>query len=83
MEITIKIDTDMSGWSIVYIEGLQVILSKNIFLSPKIDFVFANCEDSDEMRPRRMSNPPAGPGFLARGFKFTKGGSVCYFYLIY
>ena len=45
MEITIKFDAEMSESSIVYIEGLQVILSKNIFLSPKIDFVFANCED--------------------------------------
>ena len=38
------------GWSIVYIEGLQVILFKNIiFISLKIDFVLANSAEPDEM----------------------------------
>ena len=40
MGFSIKFDTVKSGWSIVYIERLQVIISKNIiFLSLKIDFV--------------------------------------------
>ena len=41
-----------SGWSFVYTEGPQFkIPPKNIhiFHSPKIDFVFANCADKDEM----------------------------------
>ena len=29
MEFSIKLDTIKSGWSIVYIEGSQVIISKN------------------------------------------------------
>ena len=50
MELPTKFDTLTSGWSIVYIEGLQVKISKNIiFLSLKIDFVLANSEDPDEM----------------------------------
>ena len=37
-------------WSIIYIEGSQVIISKNIvFLSLRIDFVLANSADPDEM----------------------------------
>ena len=45
-------DTVKSGWSIVYIEGFQVIISKNImFLSLKIDFVIANSADPNEMPP--------------------------------
>ena len=43
MKISIKFDTVKSGWSIVYIEGLQVIVSKNIiFLSLRVDFVFTS-----------------------------------------
>ena len=38
------------GWSIVYIEGSQIIISKKYcFLSLKIDFVLANNADPDEM----------------------------------
>ena len=45
MEFSIK-----SGWSILYIERLQIIISENIiFLSLKIDFVYANSADPDEM----------------------------------
>ena len=43
MEFPIKFDTVKSGWSVVYIEGSQVIISL------KIDFVLANSEDPDEM----------------------------------
>ena len=46
MEFPIKFDTFKSGWSIVYIEGSQVII---VFLSLKIDFVLANSADPDEM----------------------------------
>ena len=43
-------DSVMSGWCIVYIEGLQVIVSKKIiFLSQKIHFVSANSADPDEI----------------------------------
>ena len=46
MEFSIKLHTIKSGWSIVYIEGSQVIISKNIiFLSLKINFVLANSAD--------------------------------------
>ena len=39
MEFPIKFDTVMLGWSIVYIEGLQVVISKNIiFLYLKVLF---------------------------------------------
>ena len=31
MDFSIEFDTGMSGWSIVYIEGLQVIIQKNIY----------------------------------------------------
>ena len=49
MESPIKLDTVKSGWSIVYIERSQVIISKNIiFLSLKINLVFANSADTDE-----------------------------------
>ena len=46
------VNTPKSGWFIVYIEGVQVIVSKKyIFLSLKINFVFANSADSDETPP--------------------------------
>ena len=50
MGFSIKFDTDKSGWSIVYIEGLQVtFFLKLYFLSLKIEFVLANSADPDEM----------------------------------
>ena len=50
MEFSIKFDTVKSGWSSVYIEGSQVIIStKIVFLSLKIDFVLANSVNPDEM----------------------------------
>ena len=45
MEFSIKLHTVKSGWSIVYIEGSHVIISKNygtVFLFLKMDFVMAN-----------------------------------------
>ena len=49
MEFPIKFDIVKSEWSIVYIEWTQGIISnkKNLFL--KINFVFANSADPDEM----------------------------------
>ena len=50
MEFSINVDTLKSEWSIVYIEGIQVIISKNIkFLSLNMDFILANRADPDEM----------------------------------
>ena len=48
MEFPIKFDTLKSGRSIVYIEGYNFQTSI-IFLSEKIDFVFANSAGADEM----------------------------------
>ena len=51
----IKFDIVMSRWSIVHTEGSQVMIpppppqKKNVFLSLKIEFVFANNADPDEM----------------------------------
>ena len=51
MEFSISLRTLIkSGWSIVYTEGSQFIISKNIiFLSLMINFVLANSADPDEM----------------------------------
>ena len=50
MEFPIKFDTVKSGWSIVFIEGSQVIILKKCYISfSKIDFVLANSADPDEM----------------------------------
>ena len=54
MEFSIQLHTNKSGWSIVYIERTQVIISpKNIFLSLKITFVAANSADPNESRIMR------------------------------
>ena len=51
MEFSIKLHPIKSGWAIVYIEASHVENFKNIaFLSLKIDFVFANSADPDEMQ---------------------------------
>ena len=53
MEFYIELQTIKMGWSIVYIEGSQVIISptppKNCIFSLKMDFVMANSVDPDEM----------------------------------
>ena len=55
IEFPVKLDTVKSGWPIVYIEGSQAIISKNvIFLSLKIDFILGNSADPDEM-PRNAA----------------------------
>ena len=48
MVISIKLHTIKSEWSIVYIEGSQVL--KNVFFSLKIDiFVLTNSTDPGQM----------------------------------
>ena len=48
MELSIKL---WSEWSIVYIEGPQVMITKNIhFFSLKLDLVLANISGPDEMQ---------------------------------
>ena len=64
------------GWSIVYIDGSQVIISKNIvFISMKMDFVLANSVDPDEMLHYTAFHQGLHclPTYLFRGFRYTKG----------
>ena len=49
IDLSIKLDTVKTGWSIVHIKGSQVIISKIYCISLKIGFVSANSEDPDEM----------------------------------
>ena len=51
MELSIKLHTIKSGWSIIYIEGSQVKFPKIKFLSLRNNFVLANSADPDEMPP--------------------------------
>ena len=48
-----KLHTIKAGWSFLYIEGSQAIISKKIlcivFLSLNMDFFFSNSADPDEM----------------------------------
>ena len=51
MEFSIKLHLIKSGWSILNIEGSQVMISdKIVFISLKIDFVLASSADTDESR---------------------------------
>ena len=76
MEFSINLHTIKSGWSIVYIYGSHVIISKNIvFLSLKIGFVLVNSAD-----PYLMQHYAAFhlglhclPKYPFRGFRSTKG----------
>ena len=48
MEFSLKLHAIESGWSIEYIEGPHVIVSKDIeFISLKIDFALANSASLD------------------------------------
>ena len=50
MEFSVKLHAIKLGWSIVYNEGSQVIISKNVvFDSLMNDFVSVNSADLDEM----------------------------------
>ena len=48
---------------IVYIEGSQVTISKNVFYSMKIEFVLANNADPDEMPPQAAGISPGSSSF--------------------
>ena len=76
IEFSIKFVTVKSGWSILYIEGSQVIIPKNIvFFSLKIDFILANSADPDEMPHYAAFHLGllCLPKYLFRGFMYTKG----------
>ena len=49
IDISIKFNTVMLGFSIVEIKGSQVTAFKNIYCTQKIDFVLVNSADPDEM----------------------------------
>ena len=50
MKFPIKINTVYSEWSILYVEGSQVILSKTYYISfSEIDFVLISSADPIEM----------------------------------
>ena len=49
MYFPIMFDEVRSGWSIIYIQGSQVIYFLNLCLSLKIEFSLANGVDPDEM----------------------------------
>ena len=77
MEFPITFDTVKLGWSIVYIEGSQVIISKTniVFLSLIISLVLANRADPDEM-PHYVAFHLGLQCFLKylfRSFWFPKG----------
>ena len=78
MEFSIKFDTVKSGWSIVYIEGSQVIISINYCISLKIFFVIANCVDPDEMQHYAAFHLGLHcfPKYLFMGFWYTQGRLV-------
>ena len=51
LEFPIKFDTVKPRWTIIYIEGSQVIIFKNlVFLSMKMYLVLAISADPDEMQ---------------------------------
>ena len=70
-----KFDAVKLGWSIVYIEGLQDIISKNIiYLSLRINFVLANSADLEEMPCYAAFHwsLPCFPKYPLRGFWSSK-----------
>ena len=76
MEFSIKQHTIKSECSIVYMEGSQVIISKNIvFLTRKINFVLENSSDSDEMQHHAAFHLGLHclPKYSFSGFQYTKG----------
>ena len=76
MEFSIKFDSVKSGWSIVYIEGLQDTILKKIlyFFLWRFDFVLANSADSDEMLHYVAFHLGLHclPKYLFRGFWFQR-----------
>ena len=76
MEFSIKLHTIKSGWSIIYIEGSWVRISKKIlyFFPLKIDLVFSSSADPDEMLHYTAFHLGLHglPKYLFRGFQSTK-----------
>ena len=80
MEYSIKLHTIKSEWSIVYIEGSQVTISKNSCISfSEGRFCLANCADRDEM-PLYVTfhlglhfTSSLLPMYVFRGLQSTKG----------
>ena len=71
-----KFDTVKLGWSIVYIEGSQDMISKIFsYLSLRINFVLANSADLEEMPCYAASHLSLHclPKYPLRGFWFSKG----------
>ena len=63
------------GWSIIYIEGSKIIISKNTaFLSLKIDYVLANTVNPNEMLIHAGFHLDIHclPLYWFRGFQYTK-----------
>ena len=85
-----KLDTVNSGWSIVYIEGSQVIISpkKFPFFSLMIDFVLANSADPDEMVHEAafhldlhcLPKYPSGGFWSTKGYFCMHAFALCAFY---
>ena len=77
MEFSIKLDTVKLGWSIVYTEGSQVIISNFffLFLSLKMDFVLANSAEPDKMQHYVAFHLGLHclPKYPVRGFWSSKG----------
>ena len=75
MEFSIKLHTIRSGWSIVYIEGSQVINSNKHFISFSEDFVFVNSADPDEMSLYAAFHLGLHclPNYSFRGCQYLKG----------
>ena len=70
--------------------GIILKTSPMLYLLVSSSF-FVNSLDPDLQNPEFRINPEnfhpckkpgLEPGFVERGFKFTKGGSICSFYLI-
>ena len=73
-----KATFDKDRWTIVHIEGPQVIISKKKFIfSLKIDFVLVNSADTDEMPLHAAFHLGLCclPKYPFRGFRSTKGQS--------
>ena len=70
------LDIVMSGWSIVYIKGSQVIILKIYCISLKIDFVSANIADPDEILFMQYSIWVFTPKVHVRRFPVYKMGLV-------
>ena len=70
---SIWFDTARSGWSVIYIKWLQVIISKNIVFL-KINYVLANSADPDEKQHYAAFHLGLHclPNYRFRGFWSTK-----------